>query len=89
MVELPAVVAANWAASIACRLRVVNLSAPNWLTFPPESIGDPSWRVTHYNAPEVESIPLNFANLKDSFPRRVRPSQGVENRHGRSRHRRE
>ena len=31
MLLLPAVVAASWAASIASRLRVVNLSAPNWL----------------------------------------------------------
>ena len=31
MAVWPAVVAETWAASIASRLRVVNLSAPNWL----------------------------------------------------------
>jgi len=40
VVELPAVVADSWAASIASRARVVNLSAPNWL------IGSFSCRVT-------------------------------------------
>ena len=76
VLELPAVVADSWAASIASRLRVVNFSAPNWLTGVLLRV---VWRVlvartapvgttvasTCCNAPQVEPIPLKFGKVRE------------------------
>ena len=72
----PEVVARRWAVSMASRLRVVNFSAPNWLTAVLLQVRVPAdgtdladttiVAVTLLNAPGVESVPLNFGD-RQSF----------------------